>query len=277
MKYTVLRYEYDADGETKRKTAILPGFFGPGSPLLAAYLKRVHPEYIPRRPSVRLMQFDDTVPSFYDLFGYWSACSDCSLGETANKRAFYRGPLTAEIMCIGEAPGAEEDRVGLPFIGRAGDFLNWLLEQAGIDPDAVLIANTTLCRPTGPSGKDRPPTPTEVGACIKHLRDLLHVVKPRVVVLMGATARDAFTRSKIDWETRFSLDIPTTFGLIHHPAWFLRSGGKEAKEVSKATALLYSLKVAAERGRKRLRPEVEWENLLWPSVERAIKHCKGDQ
>lgn len=276
MKYTVCRYEHLVDGEIRHSTAVLPGFVAPRNPDLQKFFTRTRPEHGVRDWKVRLHDFTDEYPSFRETYAYWARCSDCGLAASAHKRVFYRGPLDAEIVFVGEAPGQTEDKMGIPFVGRSGLLLDLFIESTGFSPKQVLIANPVLCRPVGPSGKDRKPTPTEIAACVKHLRQLLDIVRPRWVVLMGVTARDTFGASDQEWESYFSLGIPTRFALIYHPAWYLRNGGREVKEYAKTYALLSFLRMRLEADRKRVRPVSDWGRVLWPCVERAIKHCKAD-
>jgi|GEM_PF-1755601 len=275
MNFTVCRYK--VLGEALQRTAIFPGFVAPRGEPIQKFFTRTRPEHGVGEWAVRLHDFADGYPTFRETYAYWSKCSDCSLAAQAHKRVFYRGSLDAEIVLVGEAPGQDEDRVGVPFVGRSGLFLDHLLEAAGFDPVEVLIANPVLCRPVGPSGKDRKPTPTEIAACVKHLRQLLDLVAPRWVVLMGATARDTFTDGSPAWESYFSIGIPTRFALIHHPSWYLRSGGREVKEYGKALALFSFLKKRLDSDRKRVRPVTDWGRVLWPAVERGIAHCKADK
>ena len=84
----------------------------------------------------------------------------------------------------GEAPGAEEDRRGLPFVGRAGGLLNELLAEIGLDRDSVFIANTLMCRPPG----NRDPQPVELDSCRPYLLDKVRLIEPKVIVTLGDVA-----------------------------------------------------------------------------------------
>ena len=92
-------------------------------------------------------------------------CHDCPLKATRTKLVFGAGNANAEVMFVGEAPGAEEDRTGLPFVGRAGKLLNELLEEIGLSRDDVFINNVLMCRPPG----NRDPLPDEIAECEPHL------------------------------------------------------------------------------------------------------------
>lgn len=114
-------------------------------------------------------------------------CTLCRLGENPenqSNRVGGRGPIPADVMFIGEAPGADEDQVGIPFVGRAGQKFSELLERAGIDEDQVRITNVVRCRPP----RNRRPKPDELEACLSYLMKEIEEVKPKVVVLMGNSA-----------------------------------------------------------------------------------------
>jgi len=114
-----------------------------------------------------------------------SGCSLCPLSAGRTHIVVDRGDPAARVMAIGEAPGAEEDRSGLAFVGRAGRLLDDLLVEAGLDPDRdVLIANVVKCRPPG----NRPPHAEEARRCLPFLRRQIELVRPRIIVLLGRTA-----------------------------------------------------------------------------------------
>jgi DNA polymerase len=110
-----------------------------------------------------------------------SGCTLCPLAETRTKVVFGAGNADADLMFIGEAPGAEEDRRGLPFVGRAGGLLNELLGEIGLDRDSVFIANTLMCRPPG----NRDPQPGELEACRPYLLEKVRLIEPKVIVTLG--------------------------------------------------------------------------------------------
>ncbi len=114
-----------------------------------------------------------------------SGCTLCPLCEGRKHIVVDRGSPDARVMAIGEGPGAEEDRAGRAFVGRAGRLLDSMLEEADIDPERdVLIANVVKCRPP----KNRRPTDAEAHSCLPFLRRQIELVRPRVLVLLGATA-----------------------------------------------------------------------------------------
>ncbi len=116
-----------------------------------------------------------------ELFKQVSACTRCPLHETRNKAVFGAGDADADLMFVGEAPGAEEDRQGLPFVGRAGQLLNELLGGIGMSREEVFIANVLKSRPPG----NRDPQPLEIEACRPYLFEQVRLIEPRVVCTLG--------------------------------------------------------------------------------------------
>ena len=105
----------------------------------------------------------------------------CPLHETRTKAVFGAGNADADLMFVGEAPGAEEDRQGLPFVGRAGQLLNQMLEEIGLSREDVFIANVLKCRPPG----NRDPQPLEIEACRPYLFEQVRLIEPKVVCTLG--------------------------------------------------------------------------------------------
>jgi uracil-DNA glycosylase len=115
------------------------------------------------------------------LFKEVQSCERCPLHETRTKAVFGAGNADADLMFVGEAPGAEEDRQGLPFVGRAGQLLNQMLEGIGLAREDVFIANVLKSRPPG----NRDPQPLEIEACRPYLFDQVRLIEPRVVCTLG--------------------------------------------------------------------------------------------
>jgi uracil-DNA glycosylase len=116
-----------------------------------------------------------------ELFNEVKGCTRCPLYETRTKAVFGAGNADADLMFVGEAPGAEEDRSGLPFVGRAGQLLNQMLEEIGLVRDDVFIANVLKSRPPG----NRDPHPDEIQACEPYLFEQVRLIEPRVVCTLG--------------------------------------------------------------------------------------------
>lgn len=114
-----------------------------------------------------------------------SKCQKCRLGMTRNKVVFGEGNLKADIMFIGEGPGADEDRTGRPFVGKAGQLLTKIIENGmKIPREQVYIANIVKCRPPG----NRDPLPDEADACLGYLESQIKFVKPKAIILLGKVA-----------------------------------------------------------------------------------------
>ena len=116
-----------------------------------------------------------------ELYREVQACTRCPLHETRTKAVFGAGDADADLMFVGEAPGAEEDRQGLPFVGRAGQLLNELLQGIGMSREDVFIANVLKSRPPG----NRDPQPLEIEACRPYLFEQVRLIEPKVVCTLG--------------------------------------------------------------------------------------------
>jgi uracil-DNA glycosylase family 4 len=116
-----------------------------------------------------------------ELYEEVQACTKCPLHETRTKAVFGAGDADADVIFVGEAPGADEDRQGLPFVGRAGQLLNQLLGEIGLAREDVFIANVLKSRPPG----NRDPQPSEIEACKPYLFEQVRLIEPRVVCTLG--------------------------------------------------------------------------------------------
>ena len=153
-------------------------------------------------------------------------CRRCKLCQNRTNIVFGIGNKNADIMFVGEGPGADEDRQGLPFVGKAGQLMNKAFEGLGIDRGEVYIANIVKCRP--PS--NRVPENEEAEACLNYLRNQVILIKPKIIVLLGSTAlknilgKDyGITSTRGKWiERKGILYMPTW-----HPAALLRDETKK--------------------------------------------------
>jgi uracil-DNA glycosylase family 4 len=151
-----------------------------------------------------------------------AACTRCRLSEGRTKVVFGSGHPAAELMFIGEGPGADEDRQGLPFVGAAGELLTRIIQAIEKTRDEVYIANVVKCRPPG----NRDPQPDEVTACRGYLDQQIALVRPRVIVALGRVAAQTLLgndspigRMRGQW---FRVQgIPTM--VTYHPAALLRN------------------------------------------------------
>jgi uracil-DNA glycosylase family 4 len=114
-------------------------------------------------------------------------CRKCGLWKDAKNAVPGEGPLNAKVMLVGQNPGAEEDKSGRPFVGRAGKFLNKVLAKNGLNREELFITN--IVKHTSP--KNRKPLPDEIAACAPYLEGEVKTIKPKLVVLMGTVAWQA--------------------------------------------------------------------------------------
>lgn len=153
-------------------------------------------------------------------------CKKCKLCTGRTNIVFGTGNKKADLMFIGEGPGADEDREGEPFVGKAGKLMNMAFNGIGINREEVYIANIVKCRP--PSNRN--PEEDEANACIDYLRNQVMLVKPKVIVLLGSVALKnilgneyGITASRGNWiERKGILYMPTW-----HPAALLRDENKK--------------------------------------------------
>lgn len=162
--------------------------------------------------------------SLKELFDIIHTCQKCSLGETRTKFVFGTGNPNADIMLIGEAPGAEEDKQGEPFVGRAGKLLTDILKAIDLSREDVFIANILKCRP--PNNRD--PLPSEVDKCRPHLMKQIELIKPKMILCLGRVAAIELLGKKLTLtklrEEVYELDGVKVMA-TYHPAALLRNPG----------------------------------------------------
>ncbi len=164
--------------------------------------------------------------SFEELENSIVGCNKCKLCSNRNNIVFGCGNKNADLMLIGEGPGADEDIQGIPFVGKAGKLMNAAFDALGINRDDVYIANVVKCRPPN----NRNPEKDEEMACLDYLRNQVILVKPKIIVLLGSVALKAIlgneysiTSSRGKWiEKKGILYMPT-----FHPAALLRDEKKK--------------------------------------------------
>lgn len=149
-------------------------------------------------------------------------CTKCPLHKTRTHAVPGQGTSTPEIVFIGEAPGESEDEQGLAFVGRAGQLLTKMIEAMGYTREEVFIGNIIKCRPP----ENRTPLPDEVETCLPYLKAQLALLKPKVIVALGATAvrgllniETGITKLRGKWLSYQGIDLMPTF----HPAYLLRN------------------------------------------------------
>lgn len=158
------------------------------------------------------------------------SCADCGLHKTRTQAVFGVGDQQADWLFIGEAPGADEDRQGEPFVGRAGQLLNNMIKALGLQREQVYIANILKCRPPG----NRNPRPEESQSCRPYLRRQIELISPRVIVALGAIAAQNLLQNDTPigrmrgGQYRYEgSEIPVV--VTYHPAYLLRSPRQKRK------------------------------------------------
>jgi uracil-DNA glycosylase family 4 len=153
-----------------------------------------------------------------------AACRRCSLCQTRTQTVFGVGNQQAEWLIVGEAPGAEEDRQGEPFVGRAGQLLNSMLRAIGLAREQVYIANVLKCRPPG----NRDPAAGEAAECLPYLEQQIALLKPKLMLAVGRIAAQNLLRTEVTLGRlrqqvhRFGLSqVPLV--VTYHPAYLLRT------------------------------------------------------
>ena len=163
------------------------------------------------------------------------ACIKCpNLASSRTQTVFGVGNPDAEIMFVGEAPGADEDKQGEPFVGRAGQLLTKIIKAMGFPREEVYIANVLKCRPDVPAGSfgNRPPTPREMQTCRPYLMEQIDIIKPKVIVALGAVAVEGLlgTRAPMrELRGRWDSFNGTPLMITYHPAYLLRNQSPSEK------------------------------------------------
>lgn len=185
-----------------------------------------------------------------------STCTRCRLSQTRTQVVYGVGNPSADLMFIGEGPGFHEDQQGIPFVGAAGQLLNKLLAEIGIERDDVYITNTVLCRPPG----NRDPRPDETQACQPWLDERIELIEPAVIVTLG------------NWATRYVLGQQISISRVRgqrfpwngrtviptfHPAAVLHGGGENSRQMASMRADFEAMRTAlAERVQPVVVPEM---------------------
>jgi DNA polymerase len=167
-------------------------------------------------------------------------CRRCAIGSTRRNSVYGEGDACAALMVVGEGPGETEDKLGRPFVGRAGELLDKMLLAIDLPRDSVFICNTVKCRPTFDDGtrlRNRAPDPAEMANCRPYLDEQIEIIAPSVILALGAPAAKSFlgptfsiTKQRGQW-----YDGPNGIPLIasFHPAYILRQTGGELNAVKR--------------------------------------------
>ncbi len=190
-------------------------------------------ERMPSRSSVRIQELGEvgTIPHLEGLKEAIGECTRCPLSQGRTHLVFGEGNPQASLMFVGEGPGADEDKTGRPFVGRAGQLLTKIIQAMGFEREHVYIANIVKCRPPG----NRTPLPLEAETCLPFLKAQIKLVSPKIIVCLGSCATSYLLASNqsqgqgisklrgqlfdLAWEDDLSSKILPTF----HPSYLLRN------------------------------------------------------
>lgn len=164
-----------------------------------------------------------------------TVCLKCpNLVRSRTQTVFGVGNPNADVMFIGEAPGADEDAQGEPFVGRAGQLLTKIIKAMGFNRSDVYIANVLKCRPDIPPGSsgNRPPTPIEMQTCLPYLTEQIRIIQPKVMIALGATAVEGLlgTRGVMrELRGKWHSYQETPLMITYHPSYLLRNQAPSEK------------------------------------------------
>jgi DNA polymerase len=198
-------------------------------PALAQTLSLPLPGETPVPAAAPALSPEARVAAFAELRQRALACVRCPNLASARKNVVFGvGDINAQLMFIGEAPGADEDDQGEPFVGKAGQLLTRIIQTMGLTRDTVYIGNILKCRPDTPgqASGNRKPTPEEMQTCIPYLHEQIDLIRPRVIVALGGTAVEGLlgktlgiTKLRGQWRTYRGIPLMPTY----HPAYLLRN------------------------------------------------------
>jgi uracil-DNA glycosylase family 4 len=205
------------------------------SPTHMAKRTKKYPDPVPPPPQETLFgevtpQDEESLPradeTLEDIWNDIGECMRCPLCQSRTRIVNSEGNRKARLMFVGEAPGADEDASGRPFVGRAGQLLNKIIEAIGMKRDDVMIGNVNRCRPP----QNRTPTPAEAATCKPFLLREIGVVRPEVIVVLGNTAmknllgtKEGITKLRGQFQDYRGIKVMPTF----HPAYLLRDPSKK--------------------------------------------------
>ena len=199
---------------------------------VAASLREASASASPTGRRLQLPNKGDLLGAIRERVGVCTKCGHLACSRT--QTVFGVGNPDADLMFIGEAPGADEDQQGEPFVGRAGQLLTRILKAMNFAREDVYIANILKCRPDMPAGSfgNRQPTPTEMQTCRPYLLEQIDIIQPSVLVALGAVAvegllgtRAAMRELRGRWHTYNSIPLMITY----HPAYLLRNQAPSEK------------------------------------------------
>jgi uracil-DNA glycosylase len=198
--------------------------FGAATGMAPSTGQPVDPDLIPTSAKVPILP--GTYSSMEQISQHCNQCHRCGLGVTRTYAVVGRGNPQAPIMIVGEGPGQNEDETGLPFVGKAGQLLDKILESVRLTEADVFISNIVKCRPPD----NRTPTQEEMDACRPYLLEQIRMVDPQIILLAGASAVRGLVGDKrgitkirgewLDWQGRLCMPV-------FHPAYLLRNPSRD--------------------------------------------------
>jgi uracil-DNA glycosylase len=215
----------DATSPATLPTDLAPTDVAPAGAAPAGAAPKIDPRQSPGERHAREAGVD-----WPELRARVAACTRCALSTTRTQTVFGVGNLKAEWLIVGEAPGAEEDRRGEPFVGRAGQLLDSMLRAIGLPREQVFIANVLKCRPPG----NRDPAAGETAECLPYLEQQIALLKPKIMLAVGRISAQNLLRTDVTLGRlrqqvhRFGASqVPLI--VTYHPAYLLRTPGDKRK------------------------------------------------
>ena len=206
------------------------GMSTPPQPALAPPQPGARPDVQPRDPGAPPPPASVADLGWAELRGAVAACTRCPLSGTRTQTVFGVGSVEATWLIVGEAPGAEEDRQGEPFVGRAGQLLNAMLRAIGLEREQVFIANVLKCRPP----RNRDPAPLEAAQCLPYLERQIALLKPRIMLAVGRISAQNLLKTDVSLGRlrgqvhHFGISqVPLV--VTYHPAYLLREPAEKRK------------------------------------------------
>lgn len=217
-----LRQESETVGHAAVSDEVMDDLFKDFPPARKAVKAQKPPPAVPNKVFVKVSEGKDICEMGFDeLRSRVNSCTLCKLHSTRTNTVFADGNESAKLMFIGEGPGRDEDEQGLPFVGRAGQLLTRMINAMQFDRKEVYIANIVKCRPPD----NRNPEPEEANVCMPYLTRQIELVKPKVIVLLGAVptlymlGKTGITKLRGHWDEYMGIKVMPTL----HPAYLLRN------------------------------------------------------
>ncbi len=217
-----------------QKKEPMPRPVAPAAPTPTAAAPVIHEAFVPV-PLPTALDEAEKKNQLATLSSKVATCVQCAhLAANRNQVVFGVGNPNANLMFVGEAPGADEDRLGEPFVGKAGELLTRIIGAMGLSREEIYIANVLKCRPDMPAGEagNRPPTESEMSQCLPYLIEQIRLIQPKVLVALGATAVKGIvgralpiTRIRGKWMEFEGIPLMPTY----HPSYLLHRQSIEEK------------------------------------------------